>query len=71
MALPVIIYVMMQTETLRALTERLERLSATDQMTGLLNRQTFLDRLEQQLSGSAPGQSAACSPMPMQIISSA
>lgn len=44
--LPVMAYVAVQHETLRALSERLAHLSAVDQMTGLLNRQTFLDRLE-------------------------
>jgi diguanylate cyclase len=54
-SLPVIIYVMLQTDTLRSLTERLAHLSETDQMTGLLNRQTFLDRLELGLSDPVLG----------------
>ena len=44
--LPVIGYVAVQHDRLKQLTERLAHLSAIDQMTGLLNRQTFLDRLE-------------------------
>jgi len=42
--LPVIVHVVLQNERLRLLSERLALLSSTDQMTGLLNRQTFLDR---------------------------
>ncbi|MBX3577129.1 MAG: GGDEF domain-containing protein [Rhizobiaceae bacterium] len=44
--LPVIAYVAVQHAALKALSERLAHLSAIDQMTGLLNRQTFLDRLD-------------------------
>jgi diguanylate cyclase (GGDEF)-like protein len=47
--LPVIVFVVLQNERLRVLSERLAHLSATDQMTGLLNRETFLDRLGLQL----------------------
>ena len=54
-SLPITIYVMLQTDTLRSLTQRLAHLSETDQMTGLLNRQTFLDRLERHLSDPALG----------------
>jgi diguanylate cyclase (GGDEF)-like protein len=43
--LPVILYVVAQHERLRRLLERLAHLSSTDQMTGLLNRQTFVERL--------------------------
>lgn len=43
--LPVILYVVSQHERLRQLSERLAYLSSTDQMTGLLNRQTFVERL--------------------------
>jgi diguanylate cyclase len=43
--LPVILYVVAQHERLRLLTDRLAYLSSTDQMTGLLNRQTFVERL--------------------------
>lgn len=44
--LPVIAYVVRQNDRLQTLSERLAQLSSTDQMTGLLNRQTFLDRLD-------------------------
>lgn len=44
--LPVMAYVAVQHERLKGLTEKLAHLSSVDQMTGLLNRQTFLDRLE-------------------------
>ncbi|HTV66970.1 MAG TPA: GGDEF domain-containing protein [Rhizobiaceae bacterium] len=44
--LPVMAYVAVQHERLKNLTEKLAHLSSVDQMTGLLNRQTFLDRLE-------------------------
>lgn len=50
--LPVIVYVVLQNERLRLLSERLALLSSTDQMTGLLNRQTFLDRLDIELFAS-------------------
>lgn len=50
--LPVIGFVVLQTERLRALSDKLAHLSATDQMTGLLNRQTFLDRLDLKLFGA-------------------
>jgi diguanylate cyclase len=43
--LPVILYVVAQYEKLKRLTEKLAYLSSTDQMTGLLNRQTFVERL--------------------------
>ena len=49
--LPVIVFVVAQHERLRRLSERLAHLSATDQMTGLLNRQTFLERLDLRLFG--------------------
>ncbi|MEW9805427.1 GGDEF domain-containing protein [Mesorhizobium marinum] len=42
---PVLLYVVSQHERLRQLSERLAYLSSTDQMTGLLNRQTFVERL--------------------------
>jgi diguanylate cyclase (GGDEF)-like protein len=44
--LPVIAFMAVQHERLKGLTEKLAHLSSVDQMTGLLNRQTFLDRLE-------------------------
>lgn len=44
--LPITAVVVMQNERYRLLSERLAHLSAIDQMTGLLNRQTFLDRLD-------------------------
>jgi diguanylate cyclase len=56
--LPVIAHVAIQHERLRALTEKLAHLSAVDQMTGLLNRQTFLDRLELMLFNAREGPSA-------------
>lgn len=43
--LPMLAYVIIQNERLRELTEKLAYLSSTDQMTGLLNRQTFVERL--------------------------
>jgi diguanylate cyclase len=43
--LPVLLYLVRQNERLRQLTDRLAYLSSTDQMTGLLNRQTFVERL--------------------------
>lgn len=55
--IPVIGYVVNQNEKLRQLSERLAYLSSTDQMTGLLNRQTFLDRLELHLRGVGAGRS--------------
>ena len=55
---PVTLYVVMQKERLHTLTQKLAYLSATDQMTGLLNRQTFLDRLNLALF-QAPRSSSA------------
>ena len=55
--LPVIVFVVLQNERLRAVSERLAHLSATDQMTGLLNRQTFLDQLGLQLFAAAKDKS--------------
>lgn len=55
--LPVIVFVVMQHERLRVVSERLAHLSATDQMTGLLNRQTFLDKLGLQLFATAKNKS--------------
>jgi diguanylate cyclase len=49
--LPVILYVVSQHERLRLLSERLTYLSSTDQMTGLLNRQTFVERLGMHFHG--------------------
>ncbi len=43
--LPIILYVVVQHSRMRRLTEKLAQLSSTDQMTGLLNRQTFVERL--------------------------
>lgn len=43
--LPMILYVVAQHERLRLLSERLAYLSTTDLMTGLLNRQTFVEKL--------------------------
>jgi len=56
--LPVIAYVALQHQRMKDLTEKLARLSAIDQMTGLLNRQTFLDRLELLLFQTPKGRSA-------------
>lgn len=43
--LPMLAYVVIQNERLKDLTDQLAYLSSTDQMTGLLNRQTFVERL--------------------------
>lgn len=43
--LPMLAYVILQNERLKDLTDKLAYLSSTDQMTGLLNRQTFVERL--------------------------
>lgn len=56
--LPVASYVVLQNEKLRALTGRLAHLSATDRMTGLLNRHTFLEQLDLWLLNAPEGESA-------------
>ncbi len=55
--LPVILYVVSQHEALRRLTQKLAHLSSTDQMTGLLNRHTFVERLGLHLRDTDKGQS--------------
>jgi diguanylate cyclase (GGDEF)-like protein len=47
--LPALCYVIYQHVALALLNERLVHLSAIDQMTGLLNRQTFVERLDRYL----------------------
>lgn len=55
--LPIAAVVVMQNERYRLLSEQLAHLSSIDQMTGLLNRQTFLDRLDLLLFTQAAKQS--------------
>lgn len=55
--LPVIAYVSVQKERLAAMGRRLAALSQVDQMTGLLNRQTFLERLNLYLFSLPNGRS--------------
>jgi diguanylate cyclase len=54
---PVLLYVVPQHERLRQLSERLAHLSSTDQMTGLLNRQTFVERLGMEFRQNGRAQS--------------
>ncbi|MBL8576114.1 MAG: diguanylate cyclase [Mesorhizobium sp.] len=56
--LPVILYVVTQHSRLQRLTEKLAQLSSSDQMTGLLNRQTFVERLGVRLYKTGKGKSA-------------
>lgn len=56
--LPAVAFMLYQIIRLAKLNERLAYLSATDQMTGLLNRQTFLDRLGLHLHEHAHSASA-------------
>lgn len=56
--LPVISFVLYQQARLKNLADRLLHLSATDQMTGLLNRQTFLERLDLHLFEAGKKKSA-------------
>src|SRR5690606_3296232 len=56
--LPVIVFHVRQQERLQALAQNLVLLSEVDQMTGLLNRQTFLKRLDAGLAKRPPGESA-------------
>ncbi len=55
---PVIAHVVMQHEKLQQLTDRLAHLAATDQMTELLNRQTFLGRLDALVAATSKTASA-------------
>ena len=55
---PVIAFVVYQRERLKTLADRLLHLSSTDQMTGLLNRQTFLERLDLHLFETGKKKSA-------------
>lgn len=57
-SIPFVTYLVWQGDRLHQLTEKLRLLSQTDQMTGLLNRQTFLDRLRIEIA-SAPRETGA------------
>lgn len=56
--IPVAAYIVMQYEKLQHLTDRLAHLAAIDQMTELLNRQTFLERLDALLAATSKTASA-------------
>ncbi len=57
-AVPMISMVLGQHRKLEAFSKDLERLSTTDQMTGLLNRQSFLERIAPALQSAGEGRGA-------------
>ncbi|WP_195162723.1 GGDEF domain-containing protein [Mesorhizobium sp. NBSH29] len=56
--LPVATYVMKQYEKLQQMAAELAHLASVDRMTDLLNRQTFLERLDTLVTGTSPTASA-------------
>lgn len=56
--IPVAAYIVMQYEKLQQLSDRLAHLATVDQMTDLLNRQTFLERLDDMIARTSGTASA-------------
>lgn len=55
---PFVVHMMAQNERLTMLMRRLEKISSTDDMTGLLNRKRFLSEVEAKLAAKPIGRSA-------------